>query len=77
MAHITSVEFGNADTISRKGFIHAFHTMFKAMLTQKRAGDSVMIHFDDGTSEAYKLLDATISPNHTGWVVSVEPGIET
>ncbi len=76
MANITAVEFGNADTVARKGFVHAFHTMFKAMHQGKRKGDCVVIHMDDGTQHQYKLKDATILANHNGWLVQVEPGVE-
>lgn len=75
MTTIVSVEFHSADTMVRKGFIQAFHSMVKQMLRQKRKGDSVKIHFADGSVHDYVIDDAAIGTNHDTWAIKVSPGI--
>lgn len=73
---IKSVRFGNVDTVARKGFAHAFHTMLGAMLTHKRHGDHVAVTMDDGSVVQYKITDHEIDQHDHSFKVSLTPGVE-
>ena len=76
MATISAITFPNSDTVARKALTQAANAMLHSMKAGKRTGDHILVTYDDGTTEQYKLGDHAVGDADGGLTVNVSPGME-